>query len=74
MAKNKPSSKNKQTHNDKSFNDQFTKCIRGELEQDPRGGYSHRDGYRKKPNPGQGPYQGATMWHGLDDIGQGNKK
>ena len=64
----------KHKSNSESFNDQFTKCIRGELENDPRGGYSHRDGYRKQPNPGQGPYHGAIMWHGLDDIGQGKTK
>lgn len=55
------------------FNDMFTKCVRGELNNldDPRGGYSEREGFRQTPNPGQGPFQGGTMWHGLDDIGSG---
>lgn len=64
---------------DEFFNDEFTKCIRGELADagkpvDPRGGYSEREGYGKKPNPGQGPYEGSIIWHGLDDIGKGQKK
>jgi hypothetical protein len=55
------------------FNEQFTKVIRGELNNvdDPRGGYSQRDGYRKQTNPGQGPFTGGTVFHGLDEIGSG---
>lgn len=71
--KQKPHDKHEHTPADETFNDMFTKCIRGELNNadDPRGGYSQREGYRKVPNPGQGPFEGGTMWHGLDDIGQG---
>ena len=73
MAHKRKSHKNQDAPANEVFNDMFTKCIRGELNNadDPRGGYSPREGYRKVPNPGQGPYQGGTMWHGLDEIGQG---
>ena len=76
MAKKSKSHKQQPAPSDEVFNDMFTKCIRGELNNadDPRGGYSQREGYRKVPNPGQGPFEGGTMFHGLDDIGQGKGK
>jgi len=61
--------------NSEQFSELFTKIIRGEPIDDPRGGYTSRGGYRKTgPQQGPGPFHGETTYHGLDDVGQSKKK